>query len=80
MKLESLLDGGPHRKYLYGYLDQLRLDHPDWLVALVGAEDDAEYIWIRMGPRGSRTRIIPLLIGRELLAIRSLRSEMLMLE
>lgn len=71
--LESLREGGPHRRYLYGYLSQLKEDNPDWIVTVVGAEDGNQYIWLRTGRRGAPGLCTPLLMGRESLTANVIR-------
>ena len=71
--LDRLLEGGAHRRYLYGYLSQLLEDNPDWLVSVVTSQDGAEHIWLRAGGRGARAMITQIMPGRELLTIRALR-------
>lgn len=73
MRLDDLLTRGPHGAYLFGFLDETRKLNPDWLICLVGAENGDQYIWIRQGPRGSRTTILPLLKGKERFAAQALR-------
>lgn len=73
MSIERLAAGGPHRRYLYGYLSQLKEDNPDWLIAKLGADGEEEYLYLKTGVPHGKVVIIPLEKGRELRCIQALR-------